>query len=443
MSTRVNLFGTSPKESLENREDLSGLDGLARRVEEAALPQWAFEDLLTFGQEGIPSHTPPRTRGGSRAPSEWQPAFDQIGSVTPPRKSVTVERDLAPGLADLARRVEAAACSQDGFDLETLAQVGTPRHIPMRTPVRTPVRTPEKSSDRPTISSDSLREWVRDLQIPPFGTSGKEFIPSFRPNNGVCQTPKRGQREFRDYPSHPFVREALKYQSIGIVWIPSKETSNPIPLEVLNTATNTGGQFNVVAKIRSADYDSRISDEFAIVKMPRDFCIMTTDHILKLPETTSEYVLRQYSVLLDAYQGCPSDVLPIAQILNPEDVQKGCGFYVMEYIPHEFKLPWNKKASLEDIRQNPEQIDSLEQIKRLLETAWKRKIEIDLKPDNLRIRKDRKTIALIDYREKPEGTGDMESLILTAVAQFTTDPQVKEFLISGIEMKMHRFAGLK
>jgi hypothetical protein len=57
--------------------------------------------------------------------------------------------------------------------------------------------------------------------------------------------------------------------------------------------------------------------------------------------------------------------IPVMEIYNYEQAKAGCGYFLVEYVPHPFVVPWEIGTHLQDLTQ-PERV-ILEEIRHLLQ----------------------------------------------------------------------------
>lgn len=155
------------------------------------------------------------------------------------------------------------------------------------------------------------------------------------------------------------------------------------------------GEYHVIATIDNnvPPLIEGVDNNKLIVKIFRDFCLLSTRGRSALPDDSNGHVLKQYHQLKNA------DV-PVAQLYNTTEVQNDCGFFLFKRIPHPFHYWGKEKQRLNEL--TPEQKEDLEQLKSIFTKIYSHNIDADLKPDNFR--KDQNgSLVLVDIREKETG----------------------------------------
>ncbi|HEV8051778.1 MAG TPA: hypothetical protein VGP47_04725 [Parachlamydiaceae bacterium] len=102
---------------------------------------------------------------------------------------------------------------------------------------------------------------------------------------------------------------------------------------------------------------------------------------------------------LDQYNLLTKDNFPIAKIFNATTA-KVDAFFLVERIPHEFKINWNKDTAIESLDEIS--LSCLKQVKWMFQYSFDNNIKMDLSNDNVRLNDDGKII-LIDFMEENQG----------------------------------------
>ncbi|MBF8262925.1 MAG: hypothetical protein HW387_590 [Parachlamydiales bacterium] len=152
------------------------------------------------------------------------------------------------------------------------------------------------------------------------------------------------------------------------------------------------GQHCVVARIAPDQppvIDGRSNEEI-LLKTFRDYCIMVIgDDNVHISPDASTNVLNQYDQMNAAG-------IPVMEIYNYEQALNGCGYFLVEYVPTPFQMPWARgdDPNTMDVHQKA----VLDNVRRLIEDAYRNGIYADLQPNNLRYRADG-TLVFTDLRE--------------------------------------------
>ncbi len=184
----------------------------------------------------------------------------------------------------------------------------------------------------------------------------------------------------------PFYKNAVAVQQNSELNYQGRTVKIDIQEQMMN------GQFKVIAKIAPEELPliSGIPNDQLLVTTFRDHCIMVTNLFGdKLQNNAHLNVLREHDQLKSAG-------IPVAEIYNKEEVAQGCGFFLVEYVPHPFELFWEKGTKISDMTAT--QLGQLDMIKGVFQQTYSNQIIADLQPNNFRVKEDG-TPVLVDFRE--------------------------------------------
>lgn len=232
-----------------------------------------------------------------------------------------------------------------------------------------------------------------EIRQPLFRGEGRDFDsapfkPMFTPFFNETGDPKEPCRYL---PKSTLERKPLFLQNAIAVQRESEFLwqGKKIQIEIQNNLMN--GQFNIFATICPGQdqlFDGIDNCNIAL-KTFRDHCIMVRAGSDKLQNEASRNVLEQYNQLRAAN-------IPVSEIYNREEASNGCGFFLVENVPHPFEI-WDLGTPLKSVLEDDSFL-LLEQLQDIFYSAYDANIIPDLKPNNLRIREDG-VLTIIDLRE--------------------------------------------
>ena len=109
-------------------------------------------------------------------------------------------------------------------------------------------------------------------------------------------------------------------------------------------------------------------------------------------------VLEQYDQMIDHH-------IPVMQIYNYDNAKMGCGYFLVEKVPHPFHISWDNGAKISEL--SHDQLQLLDEVRHLFESTYNAHIHADLQPYNLR-RRDDGVLVFIDLREDKPNADEYE-----------------------------------
>ena len=197
---------------------------------------------------------------------------------------------------------------------------------------------------------------------------------------------------------NPFLKEAVLLQQTLPLTCKLKDGSK-IQLSV-DIASMTG-QHCVIASI-APDQPQTVAgvpNDQVLFKTFRDYCILARDdQKIKITMDAPDNVLEQYDQMIDHH-------IPVMQIYNYDNAKMGCGYFLVEKVPHPFHISWDNGAKISEL--SPDQLQLLDEVRHLFESTYNAHIHADLQPNNLR-RRDDGVLVFIDLREDKPNADEYE-----------------------------------
>ncbi len=184
--------------------------------------------------------------------------------------------------------------------------------------------------------------------------------------------------------SDPFNRAALEIQdNHSFKW-----GEMVIPL----TRTHVGGAHCLISRL-PADLPpliQNIRNESLIIKTFLAQSILSYDDRISVGDGSAAHVLAQYDKLVELQ-------FPVSKLYNRADVNRGCGYFIFEYVPHAYQPGWGPDATIENNQE-------LKTIYNFFHFAAQHNLDLDFRPTNLR-RRDDGELTYVDFLENAPKTG--------------------------------------
>lgn len=203
-----------------------------------------------------------------------------------------------------------------------------------------------------------------------------------------------------------FLRNAIKAQQERRIFVRGDQpTSITIRKDLMN------GEFHVIAEIAPGQPPvvPEMENEALLVKILRDHAIM-----LKNDTNGRKVCMSDVTQILGQYRRLKEIKCPVATIHNLRDAEAGCGFLLVERIPHPFPI-WALGTKMTDL--TPPQREGLRQATELLRLTHRAGVIPDLKPENLRLTEDGVAV-LVDLREKEPEESARDAIFRTMITSF-------------------------
>lgn len=184
--------------------------------------------------------------------------------------------------------------------------------------------------------------------------------------------------------SDPFNRAALEIQdNHSFKW-----GEMVIPL----TRTHVGGAHCLISRL-PADLSPlipNIRNDSLIIKTFLAQSILSNDDRISVGDGSAAHVLAQYDKLVELQ-------FPVSKLYNRSDVNRGCGYFIFEYVPHAYQPGWGPDATIENNQE-------LKTIYNFFRFAAQHNLDLDFRPTNLR-RRDDGELTYVDFLENAPKTG--------------------------------------
>jgi hypothetical protein len=250
-----------------------------------------------------------------------------------------------------------------------------------------PPGDPQTSSPQLRIRSPQGSSLLRRTPVPP--------RPHFTYTPKINGVPYMSRFRYKDPSSiqDPFNLAALAIQNTeSYTWKGQHIPFDTSYDEAGHCRTFVGGAHCLLLRIPESQplLISNVPNPLLIVKTFLSASILSTDDNISVQDGSSRRVIEQYRRLRELS-------IPVARMYNELEAAQGCGFFIFEYVPDAFKPNWGSDATVANHA-------DLWSIYNLFLLAASNHIDMDIRPSNIRRRKDG-TLVLVDILENSPKKG--------------------------------------